>query len=79
MDWLRGDILAALPDDVKALVVGPCMDMMTSTQAAGASQHLLICMRGLIRRMVRGLYDVEVRRGAARGCDFDVTTGYGSD
>lgn len=74
VDWLRSDMLAALPDDVRALVVGPAMDMITQGRAKGASDHVLLCLRGMLRRVVRGLYDVEVRRsGGASLVDVDPT------
>lgn len=75
---VRADVLAAIPDDVKALVIGPCLDMIQQGAAKGASDHVLMCLRGMLRRVVRGCHDVEVRRGAARELDID-TTGFGDD
>jgi hypothetical protein len=72
VDFLRADILEALPDDVKAEVVGPCMDMITQGKAHGQSDYVLMCLRGMLRRLVRGLYQVEVRRSAGRLPEIDV-------
>ena len=74
VDFLRADIWDALPDDVKAEVVGPCMDMITQGKIHGESDYVLMRLRGMLRRMIRGLYQIEVRRGAdSRQVDFDPT------
>ncbi len=75
VDFLRADVLEALPDDMKALIIGPCMDQITQGAAKGASDHVLMCLRGMLRRVVRGCYEVEVRRGLGRlpVVDFDPT------
>jgi hypothetical protein len=69
------DLLAHLPDDVKALVINPCLDMITQGAAKGQSPYVLMCLRGMLRRVVRGEYDLMVRRGTS-GIDVD-TTGWG--
>lgn len=73
VDYLRADVLSALPDDVKALIIGPCMDMITQGAAKGEGEYALMRLRGMLRRVVRGCYEVEVRRSAAPPVDFDPT------
>jgi hypothetical protein len=69
-------VMQLLPDDVKALVIGPCLDMIQQGQATGASPHVVMCLRGMLRRVVRGEYEVMVRRGTVAPVDFDPTTGW---
>ena len=75
VEFLRSDVLAALPDDVKALVIGPCMDMITQGAAKGEGEYVLMRLRGMLRRVVRGEYEVMVRRssGSVPPVDFDPT------
>ena len=76
IDEARGDLLQHLPDDVKALAIGPAFDAIQLAERGGNSAHTLHLMRGLLRRVIRGLYEVEVRRGALAvpPVDFDPTT-----
>jgi hypothetical protein len=77
IDEARGDLLQHLPDDVKALAVGAALDYISAAERLGESAHTVMRLRGLLRRVIRGLYEVEVRRGvlAAPPVDFDPTTG----
>jgi hypothetical protein len=75
VDHLAVDALEHLPHDVMALVVGPCMDRVAAHARAGASDTTLRPMRTLVRVMVRGLYECELRRaGLLQRVDFDPTT-----
>jgi len=78
IDFLRDDVLAVIPHDVKALVIGPCMDMITQGQAKGEADYALMRLRGMLRRVVRGCYEVELHRAGLTGqrVDFDPTSGY---
>ena len=78
IDFLRDDVLAAIPHDVVALVIGPCMDMITQGQAKGENDYALMRLRGMLRRVVRGCYEVELHRAGLTGqrVDFDPTSGY---
>lgn len=85
VEHVRADVLALLSDEAKALVIGPAQDLISAAQQAGESDHTLMRMRGLLRRVMRDLYRYEVRRsGASRASgatdariDFDPTTGFG--
>lgn len=70
IDFLVRDVLDLLPDDVKALVIGPCMDMIQQGAAKGESEYALMRLRGMLRRVVRGLYECEARRSSV---DVDTT------
>lgn len=76
IDEARGDLLRHLPDDVKALAVGAGLDYIAAAEKLGESTHTVMRLRGLLRRVIRGLYEVEVRRGALTDApvDFDPTT-----
>lgn len=76
VDHLRVDALEHLPHDVMALVVGPCMDRIAAGAAAGESEYVIRRLRTLVRVMIRGLYECELRRaGMLQRVDFDPTTG----
>jgi len=75
IDGTRQDVVEALPVEVKALVVGPALDLIRAAERGGTSDATLHLMRGLLRRVIRGLYEVEVRRQPASAplVDFDPT------
>ena len=77
VEHLRTDVLALLSDEAKAMVIGPAQDVIAAAQKAGESEHTLMRMRGLLRRVMRDMYRYEARRsGDAPGrIDFDPTTG----
>ena len=71
---MRVDVLEHLPHDVKELVIGPCMDMITAGSSGGESAYVIGRLRSMLRRVVRGLYECEMRRdGLLRRVDFDPT------
>jgi hypothetical protein len=76
VDFLQADVLEHLPHDAMALVVGPCMDMITAGQTNGESAYVLGRLRSMLRRVVRGLYECEMRRAGLMGqrVDFDPST-----
>lgn len=73
----RGDVMALLSDEAKALVLGELADMRTNaTKGSDGKRPVLIDADMAIRRVARGLYRYELRRADALAqIDFDVTTG----
>lgn len=76
-DHISADALDLVPDDVKSMVIGACMDMVINMTKGGASDQTLRALKSMTRRVIRGCYEVEVRRlGKSATIDFDPTTGY---
>lgn len=76
IDEARGDLIAHLPEDVKALAVGAGLDYISAAEKLGESKHTVMRLRGMLRRVIRGLYEVEARRGKAPALpavDVDIT------
>lgn len=76
----RGDVLALLSDDAKALVLGELLDMRATAVKAQGGDMLVRWTDSAIRRVARGLYRYELRRvdPAAHEVDFDCSTGRGA-
>lgn len=75
VDEARGEVMALLSDEAKALVLGELLDMRQAARRAGG-ELLVKWMDGAIRRVARGLYRYEMRRSEPLSrLDFDVTTG----
>lgn len=72
IEHVRGDVLERLSERAKALVIGEGFDYINTMQARGASEHSLTMLRGLLRRMTRGLYLYETHEGIPV-VDFDPT------
>lgn len=79
IETARGDVMALLSDEAKALVLGELLDMRAAASKAGG-ELLVKWTDSAIRRVARGLYRYELRRvdPAAPEVDFDVTTGRGA-
>lgn len=81
IDAARGDVLALLSDEAKALVLGEMMDLRAAVvRVDGTESARLRLLDSAIRRVTRGLWRYEMRRvdPAAQEIDFDVSTGRGA-
>lgn len=85
IDEARNDVLTLLSAEAKALVLGELMDLRSAVvkadavAAGGVASSRLRLLDAAIRRVVRGLYRYESRRGDQAACavDFD-PTGWGA-
>lgn len=75
IDGARGDAMALLSDEAKALVLGELLDMRAAAMKSQAGDLLVKWTDSAIRRVARGLYRYELRRvdPAARAVDVDTT------
>ena len=75
IEHLRADMLASIDPEDMELIWQPMVDQVSRAQAAGESDYVLMRFRGQLRRLLRCLYERQVRRGGSPRIDFDPTTG----
>ena len=75
IEHLRADMLAAIDPDDMELIWQPMVDFVGRAQAAGEGKYTMDRHRSALRRLLRCLYNRQVRRGGQPRIDFDPTTG----
>lgn len=78
IEHLRADMLAAIDPEDRELIWQPMVDQVSRAQARGEGDYALLRLRGQLRRLLRCLYNRQVRRGGPPRIDFDPTTGMGA-
>lgn len=75
IEHLRADMLASIDPEDLELIWRPMVDQVSRAQAAGEGDYVMMRLRGQLRRLLRCLYERQVRRCGAPRIDFDPTTG----